>query len=100
MLVPLINIPCKRSFDDMLHKFVECYVDGLVVKTKKMEDHLEDLRTVFNWLRKYDLKMNPLKRTFRVTSGKFLGLIVRHRGIEVNQSTLGPDWGHVVFGGT
>ena len=32
--------------------------------------------------------MNPLKCAFGVTSGKFLGLIVQHRGIEVDQSKI------------
>ncbi|XP_028091412.1 uncharacterized protein LOC114291744 [Camellia sinensis] len=72
----------QKIFDDMLHKFVECYVNDLVVKTKKMEDHLEDHRVVVNRLRKYDLKMNPLKCIFGVMSGKFLRFIVQHRGIE------------------
>jgi len=30
--------------------------------------------------------MNPLKCTFGVTFGKFLGFIVHYRGIEINQS--------------
>ncbi|KAL0394750.1 UNVERIFIED_CONTAM: hypothetical protein Slati_4441200 [Sesamum latifolium] len=34
----------QRIFDDMLHKNVECYIDDLVVKSKKREDHLYDLR--------------------------------------------------------
>ncbi|KAL0420322.1 UNVERIFIED_CONTAM: Transposon Tf2-12 polyprotein [Sesamum latifolium] len=38
----------QRIFDDMLHKNVECYVDDLVVKSKKREDHLYDLRKVLN----------------------------------------------------
>ena len=29
-----------------------------------------------------------MKCAFRVTSGKFLGLIVRHRGIEINRSKI------------
>ena len=78
----------QRIFDDILHKTVQCYVDDLVVKTKKRGDHLRDLRIVFNRLRKYQLKMNPLKCAFGVTSGKFLGFIVRHRGIEVDQSKI------------
>ncbi|KAK4411913.1 Retrovirus-related Pol polyprotein from transposon.6 [Sesamum angolense] len=36
----------QRIFDDMLHKNVECYIDDLVVKSKKREDHLHDLRKV------------------------------------------------------
>ena len=75
-------------FDDILHKTVQCYVDDLVVKTKKRGDHLRDLHIVFNRLRKYQLKINPLKCAFGVTSGKFLGFIVRHRGIEVDQSKI------------
>ena len=32
--------------------------------------------------------MNPRKCTFGVTSGKFFGFIVRHRGIEIDQSKI------------
>ena len=78
----------QKIFDDMLHKNVECYVDDLVVKSRKREDHLQDLRMVFDKLRRYQLKMNPLKYAFGVTSGKFLGFIVRHRGIEVDPSKI------------
>ena len=78
----------QKIFDNVLHKYVECYVDDLVVKTKRMEDHLVDLRSVFNHLRKYQLKMNASKCAFGVTSGKFLGFIVRHRGIEIDQSKI------------
>jgi len=31
------------------------------------------------------VKMNPLKCAFGVTSGKFLGFVVQHRGIEIDQ---------------
>ncbi|KAM1053307.1 hypothetical protein ACFX2C_000813 [Malus domestica] len=78
----------QKIFSDMLHKNVECYVDDVVVKTKKRSNHLKDLRVVFERLRKYNLKMNPLKCAFGVTSGKFLGFIVKHRGIEVDQSKI------------
>ncbi|KAL0439075.1 UNVERIFIED_CONTAM: Transposon Tf2-12 polyprotein [Sesamum latifolium] len=67
---------------------VECYIDDLVVKTKKREEHLTDLQMLFNRLRKYNLKMNPLKCAFSVTSGKFLGFIVRHCGIEVDPAKI------------
>ena len=77
----------QKIFDDMLHKNVECYVNDLVVKSRKREDHLQDLRMVFYRLRRYQL-MNLLKCAFGVTSGKFLRFIVRHRGIEVDQSKI------------
>jgi len=78
----------QKIFDDMLHQHVECYVDDLVVKSKEKENHLQDLRLVFERLRRFQLKMNPLKCAFGVSSGKFLGFIVRHRGIEIDQSKI------------
>ncbi|PKU85203.1 putative mitochondrial protein [Dendrobium catenatum] len=77
-----------RIFDDLIHNQVECHIDDLVVKSKVKEAHLYDLRVVFEWLRRYDLKMNPLKCAFGVTSGKFLGFVVRHQGIEIDPAKI------------
>ncbi|KAL0458500.1 UNVERIFIED_CONTAM: Transposon Tf2-12 polyprotein [Sesamum latifolium] len=84
---PTYQRAMQNIFDDMLHKKVECYVDDVVVKTKKRE-HLADLQIVFDRLRKYNLKMIPLKCAFGVSSGKFLGFIVRYRGIEVDPAKV------------
>ncbi|KAA0032588.1 uncharacterized protein E6C27_scaffold43053G00550 [Cucumis melo var. makuwa] len=78
----------QKVFGDMLHKYVECYIDDLVVKSKRRQDHLKDLQVVFDRLRKYQLRMNPLECVFSVTSGKFIDFIVRHRGIEIDQSKI------------
>jgi enhancing lycopene biosynthesis protein 2 len=43
----------QKIFDDMLHQHVECYVDDLVVKSKEKENHLQDLRLVFERLRRF-----------------------------------------------
>ncbi|GAA0165044.1 hypothetical protein LIER_20544 [Lithospermum erythrorhizon] len=78
----------QKIFDDMLHKNVECYVHDLVVKSIKRKDHPKDLRVVFEWLRRYQLKMNPLKCAFEVTFGKLLGFFVRRHGIEIEQAKI------------
>lgn len=78
----------QKIFDDMLHKNVECYVDNLVIKIKRRKDHLKDLHSMFDHLRKYQLKMNPLKCAFGITFGKFLRFVVRHYGTEIDQSKL------------
>ena len=75
----------QKIFNDMLHKNVECYVEDVLIETNKRSDHLKDLRMVFDKLRHYNLKMNLLKCAFGVISGKFLGFIVKHRDIEVDQ---------------
>uniref|UniRef100_A0A2N9GX05 Integrase catalytic domain-containing protein n=1 Tax=Fagus sylvatica TaxID=28930 RepID=A0A2N9GX05_FAGSY len=71
-------------FHDMMHKEIEDYVDDIVVKSKKREDHLGILRKVFDRCRLYKLKMNPLKCAFGVSAGKFLGFLVHNRGIDVD----------------
>ena len=73
-----------QIFDDLLHDIAECYVDDLVVKSVTRKQHVKDLATVFDRIRQYNLKMNPIKCAFGVQSGKFLGFVVRYRGIEID----------------
>ena len=56
----------------------------MVVKSKVVTEHLEDLGDIFNVLRTHKLRLNASKCSFGVGSGKFLGYMVTHRGIEVN----------------
>ena len=60
------------------------YVDDMLVKSLRENDHLNDLKETFNTLRSYNMKLNPNKCAFGVTAGKFLGFMVSQRGIEVN----------------
>ena len=73
-----------RMFKPQLGKNIEIYVDDMVVKSKVVTEHLEDLGDIFNVLRTHKLCLNASKCSFGVGSGKFLGYIVTHRGIEVN----------------
>ena len=59
----------------MLHKNVECYVDNLMVKSKQGVGHITNLRYVFERLRRYQLKMNPLKCLLRSYQVNFWGLL-------------------------
>ena len=56
----------------------------MVVKSKVVSEHVGDLRNIFEILRKHKLRLNASKCSFGVGSGKFLGFMVTHRGIEVN----------------
>ena len=69
-------------FHDMMGKEVEDYVDDLVVKSVTREGHWDVLRRVFERCKMYNLKMNPNKCVFGVSSGKFLGFYVHQRGIK------------------
>ena len=60
----------------------------MVVKSKLVSNHDKDLGDVFEILRKYKLRMNASKCSFEVGSGKFLGYMVTHRGIEVSPDQI------------
>lgn len=63
---------------------MEAYVDDIVVKTGKADDLVNDLRTVFDCLRRNGVKLNPEKCVFGVPRGMLLGFIVSQHRIEPN----------------
>ena len=64
------------------------YVDDMLVKSRVASNHLDHLAEMFDILRKYGMKLNPLKCSFGVESGKFLGFIVSARGIKANPDQI------------
>ena len=60
----------------------------MVVKSKVVTEHLSDLKNVFKVLRRHKLRLNASKCSFGVSSGKFLGYMVTHRGIEVKHDQI------------
>ena len=67
---------------------VEVYVDDMLVKSLDEEKHLDDLQETFDTLRQYNMKLNPNKCAFEVSSGKFLRFMVSHRGIEAKPDKI------------
>ncbi|XP_024015134.1 uncharacterized protein LOC112088911 [Eutrema salsugineum] len=67
---------------------MEVYIDDMLVKSLKEEDHVAHLRECFEQLNKHNMKLNPAKCRFSVTSGEFLGYLVTHRGIEANPKQI------------
>ena len=78
----------NRMFVQQIGRNVQVYVDDMLVKSKREEDHLEDLKETFDTLRSYNLKLNLGKCAFGVTVGKFLGFMVSQRGIEANPDKI------------
>ena len=60
----------------------------MVVKSKVESDHVNDLGNIFDILKRYKLRLKASKCSFGVGSGKFLGYMVTHRGIKVNQDQI------------
>ncbi|XP_024010916.1 uncharacterized protein LOC112086238 [Eutrema salsugineum] len=78
----------NRMFASQLGRTMEVYIDDMLVKSLVASDHVGHLRTCFDILDQYGMKLNPTKCTFGVTSGEFLGYIVTWRGIEANPKQI------------
>ena len=87
-----------KMFEPQLGKNVEVYIDDMVVKSRLVSEHLANLANIFEILRRHKLRFNASKCSFEVGSGKFLGYMVTHRGIEINPdqiraiNSLQPPW--------
>uniref|UniRef100_A0A2N9FJP4 RNase H type-1 domain-containing protein n=1 Tax=Fagus sylvatica TaxID=28930 RepID=A0A2N9FJP4_FAGSY len=77
-----------KMFKDQIGKTMEIYIDDMVVKSRSSQNHLKDLTETFRVLRLHKLRLNASKCVFGVGSGKFLGFMVSHRGIEVNPDQI------------
>ena len=75
-------------FAPQIGRNVQVYVDDMLVKSRREEDHLKDLRETFDTLRSYNMKLNPGKCAFGVMAGKFLGFMVSQKGIEANPNKI------------
>ena len=71
-------------FHDMMHKEIEVYVDDMIAKSQGEDDHVINLRKLFERLRKFQLKFNPAKCTFGATFRKLLRFVVSKKGIEID----------------
>ena len=67
---------------------MEVYVDDMLVKSLRAEQHIQHLEETFQTLSRYKMKLNPAKCAFGVASGKFLGFMVHQHGIEANPEKI------------
>ena len=77
-----------KTFEPQLGRSIEVYIDDMVIKSKLVSEHVRDLTNIFEILREHKLRLNVSKCSFRVSSGKFLGYIVTHKGIKMNPDQI------------
>ena len=78
----------KKMFANQIRRNVQVYVDNMLVKSRREDNHPEDLKEIFDTLRSYNMKLNSSMCAFEVTAGKFLGFMVYQRGIKANPNKI------------
>jgi hypothetical protein len=75
-------------FHDLLGIILEIYIVDVIVKSDSMDNHLADLHLALERMRRYGLKMNPLKYVYGVSGGKLLEFIIHELGIEIDPTKM------------
>lgn len=78
----------NHMFKDANEKFMEVYVNDMLVKSIQASQYLGHHEEAFRILKRYSMKLNLEKCSFGMTSGKFLGYLVTRRGIEANPQQI------------
>ncbi|KAM1584451.1 hypothetical protein ACFX1Z_037429 [Malus domestica] len=73
-------------FHDLIGTIIEVYINDVVIKLTRRQTHLDDLRQGFLRVCWYKLKKNLAKCAFSVSAKFFLGFLVHHRGIEIDDN--------------
>ncbi|KAL6145276.1 hypothetical protein ACLB2K_055964 [Fragaria x ananassa] len=77
-----------EMFAKHLGSIIEVYVNDMLVKSLKAEDHVGNLKTIFLILLEYGMRLNSKKCFLGITSSKFLGYIVSEQGVEANLTKI------------
>jgi hypothetical protein len=78
----------QHIFEKRIGPTIEAYVDDIVVKSKKVNNLVDDLDIAFKCLQEKNIKLNLEKCVFGVPRGMLLGFIVSERGIEANSKKI------------
>jgi hypothetical protein len=69
-------------------RYVEAYIDDVIVKSKKRGDLFDDLKETFDNLRKYKMMLNHKKYVFDVSSENLLSYMVSAQRIDANPTKM------------
>ena len=78
----------QNCLHDQIGRNVHAYVDDIVVKSRKKETLIDDLKENFDNLWVYKMMLNPAKCVFGVPVRRLLSFLVSKRGIEANPEKI------------
>ena len=84
---------------DFLHRFVQAYLDNILIYSKTLKEHHSHICQVLQRLREARLQADIDKCEFHVQETKFLGLIVSTEGIRMDPHKVSTilDWARPTY---
>jgi hypothetical protein len=74
----------QTTFDNLIGKIIQIYLDNLTIYPKNQEHHFDHLKKVFVHGKKFGMPLNPTKSIFSVIVGEILIHIVFDSGINID----------------
>ncbi|GFW16752.1 retrovirus-related Pol polyprotein from transposon gypsy [Trichonephila clavipes] len=72
----------------VIGKFVNVYMDDVIISSPSFTQHVEHLKEVFRLLHEAGLTLNKDKRKFGCEELKYLGLIINKEGIKTDETKI------------
>ena len=76
------------AFKGLVNKSVVIYLDDITIYSKKQNNHLRDLKQIFQHCQRYGISLNPKKSFFALSEGKLLRFIVSKSRIHIDPDRI------------
>ena len=76
------------SFIGIINKSIVIYLDDIIVYSRNKNNHLNDLKHIFERCKKYGISLNPKKPYLALAKGKLLRFIVSKKGIYIDPDII------------
>lgn len=76
------------AFKGLVNKSMLIYLDDITIYSKKRNNHLKDLKKIFQRCLMYGISLNLKKSFFTLSEGKLLGFIVSKSGIHIDPDRI------------
>ena len=76
------------AFRGLINCSVVIYLDEITIYSKHRNNHINNLKNVFERCRRYSISLNPKKCYFSLLEGKLLGFIVSKNGIHIDPDRI------------
>jgi len=86
----------KKILRELLDHPVVTYLDDILIYSENMEAYMKLPRQVLDWLKQHDLAVSLKKSGFHKKEVKFLGYIVKTRGVTISERKVKSvqNWAH------
>ncbi len=87
----LVNAPSDFMYEvlrEYLHRFVLVYIDDILIYSRSMAEHRHHVAEVLQCLREFHLFLKAEKCSFHQSSVHFLGYIIDHSGIQMDEGKV------------